>query len=140
MAQQGLQVHAWDISEQAIIQLEKACKEHNTHVETEIRDVHDRPPANDAYDVINVSNYLDRSITKNITSALKLDGILFYQTFIHEKISPNGPRNPEFRLYSNELLQLFSSLHILVYQEHGCVGDPTHGIRDVALLVAQKRK
>jgi len=139
MAQHGLHVHAWDISEQAISQLERLCKQKHIHIETEIRDVHERPPAINTYDVICVSYFLDRSITQSIISALKQNGVLIYQTFIHEKISPHGPCNPDFRLSANELLRLFSSLHVLVYLEHGCVGDTSHGIRDVALLIAQKR-
>lgn len=139
LAQHGLHVHAWDISEQAIDRIKRFCKTQHLDIETVVRDVHEQPPEKSTFDVICISYFLDRTITEDIISALKPNGLLFYQTFIHEKVSLQGPSNPDFRLEQNELLNLFSSLHVLVYQELGCVGDTTHGIRDVALLVAQKR-
>jgi hypothetical protein len=50
-----------------------------------------------------------------------------------------GPSNPNYRLSENELLKLFSPLHILHYQEYGQVGNTELGLRDMACLVAQKR-
>lgn len=140
LAQHGLHVDAWDISEQAIDRIKRFCKTQHLDIAAKVRDVHERPPEKNLFDVICISYFLDRTITEDIISALKPNGLLFYQTFIHEKVSPQGPKNPDFRLEQNELLNLFSSLHVLVYQELGCVGNTTHGIRDVALLVAQKRK
>ncbi|NNC68584.1 MAG: tellurite resistance methyltransferase TehB, partial [Gammaproteobacteria bacterium] len=78
-------------------------------------------------------------MVKDIIAALKPNGLLFYQTFIAEKVSDAGPSNPEYRLQPNELLESFSPLHVLAYQEHGTVGDVKKGLRDIAILVAQKR-
>ncbi len=139
LAQHGLTTHAWDISEQAIDKLVQASKKNEVKLITSVRDVHKKPPEPNSFDVICVSFFLEREINTNIMSALKPDGLLFYQTFIKERVSDTGPRSLNFRLKSNELLKIFSSLHILVYQELGRVGDIKQGIRDTALLVAQKR-
>ncbi len=139
LAQQGLQTHAWDISEQAIKKLSQFCKQNDIDLIASVRDVQECPPAVNSFDVICVSYFLERGITENIITALKPSGLLFYQTFLAERVTEHGPRNPEYRLDQNELLKMFTPLHILVYQELGRVGDIRQGQRDCALLVAQKR-
>ena len=139
LAKHGLTTYAWDISNQAIDKLQAYCNENDISVIAEARDVVERPPVADSYDVICVSYYLERSIISNIIAALKPKGILFYQTFVHESVTDAGPKNPAYRLQENELLTLFSSLHILAYQDYGRVGDLNSGLRDIAMLVAQKR-
>lgn len=139
LAQRGLQTQAWDISEQAIQKLTQFCELNNINLKTSVRDVQEHPPAENSFDVICVSYYLERDIAENIISALKPNGLLFYQTFIAESVSEHGPRNPKYRLHQNELLNMFAPLHILAYQEIGHVGDTKQGLRDAALLVAQKR-
>lgn len=144
LANQGLETHAWDISQAAIDQLHNYCQSHDkdnnvTSIMTDVRDVELCPPGENSFDVICVSYYLYRKLTKEIIAALKPNGLLFYQTFIEEKVSDLGPKNPEYRLQPNELLTLFAPLHVLAYQEYGVVGDVKKGRRDVATLVAQKR-
>lgn len=139
LANYGLDSHAWDISQTAIERLEAYCSKNKISMVTEVRDIEQQPPAANSFDVINVSYYLERAIVKDIIAALKPNGLLFYQTFIAEKVSDTGPNNPQYRLQPNELLTLFSPLHVLAYQELGIVGDIKEGLRDVATLVAQKR-
>ena len=139
LARCGLAVQAWDISARAVDKLGCHCVKNDIRIDASVRDVQAAPPGADSFDVICVSYYLERSITDDIIAALRPAGLLFYQTFIKEKVSQCGPNNPAFRLDENELLRLFSSLHILVYQELGLVGDHAFGERDTALMVAQKR-
>ena len=138
-AARGFVTHAWDISEKAISNLNNDSQNSDLKLITEVRDVELNPPEINTFDVINVSYFLDREIINNIIAALRINGLLYYQTFIQEKVSDTGPSNPAYRLNANELLTLFSPLHILVYQELGCVGEVSKGLRDVAMLVAQKR-
>ncbi len=135
----GLNAHAWDISAIAIEKVQAHCQRKNISITTEVRDIEQYPPVSNSFDVICVSYYLERTLTQDIITALKPKGLLFYQTFINDKASDVGPSNPQYRLKQNELLALFSSLHVLVYQEHGTVGDVKKGLRNVASLVAQKR-
>lgn len=139
LAKSGLNTSAWDISAIAIESLQSYSQENNLGITAEARDVKQQPPAVNSYDVICVSYFLERSLAIDIINALKPNGLLFYQTFIEEKVTDAGPSNPEYRLQENELLTLFSPLHILSYQEHGKVGDIKKGFRDAAMLVAQKR-
>ena len=139
LAERGLNSHAWDISLQATNRLQRYCDENSLSLFIETRDVEQQPPSANTFDVICVSYYLERSLTQHIISALKPNGLLFYQTFIQDSVSDAGPRNSKYRLQANELLIMFSSLHILVYQEYGRVGEHKMGLRDTAQLVAQKR-
>ena len=97
------------------------------------------PPSSNTFDVICASFYLERAIASQIMEALKSQGLLFYQTFTHERVTDQGPSNPSYRLKPNELLELFALLHVLSYQELGLVGNVERGVRDVAWLVGQRR-
>jgi hypothetical protein len=63
---------------------------------------------------------------------------LFYQTFVRDKVSPQGPSNPEFLLAENELLTMFAPLRPRVYREECDLGDISQGLRNEALFVGQK--
>lgn len=139
LARRGLAVHAWDLSEIAIGRLQRRATAEKLEMQASIRDVSESPPASDTFDVICASFYLERAITRQITEALRPRGLLFYETFIHEKVTDCGPSNPSYRLGPNELLELFAPLHVLAYRELGCVGDTAQGVRDVAWLVGQRR-
>ncbi len=139
LAKHGLKSQAWDISQQANDALLSYCEKNNIIVNLKTRDLEKYPPTKNSFDVITVSYYLERSLSSHIVTALRQNGLLFYQTFIAEKVSDHGPKNPEYRLQENELLEMFSELHVLVYKEYGCVGNTQQGLRNVAQLVAQKR-
>lgn len=140
LARRGLAAHAWDISRIAIDELQRQAVAENLEIQTSIRDVSEHPPDPGSFDVICVSFYLEQTITRQIIEALKPQGLLFYQTFIHEKVTDEGPGNPAYRLGPNELLELFAPLHVLAYREEGRTGDLQQGLRNTAWLVAQRRR
>lgn len=139
LAQQGLDVSAWDSSQVAIEKLQQFAAQKNLNINAECRDISTTPPPAASFDVIHVSHFLERELCPAIAAALKPGGLLFYQTFCAEKVDTNhGPSNPDFLLQKNELLRLFNTLRIVVYQELGTLGTTTTGLRDRALLIAQK--
>lgn len=138
MAKRGLQVVAWDYSRVAIEQLNQLAEHQKVSLQAEVRDVVMDPPEGQSFDVIAVSHFLDRSIISDLINTLKPGGLLFYQTFVQEKVNDTGPGNPDFLLKPNELLELFSSLRKLVYREEGLVGNIKQGFRNEAFLVAQQ--
>ena len=137
LAQRGFQVDAWDISEIAIEHIKR-----NTPVPTNTHalatNISDTALALNHYDVITVSRFLDRQLVSSIMAALKPGGLLFYQTFTVEKTRPIGPTNTLYLLARGELLSLFSALTPLIYHDEGLVGDAEKGIRNEAILIAQK--
>lgn len=139
LAQHGLDVCAWDSSQVAIEKLRQFAAHRNLNINTQCRDVSAAPPPPASFDIIHVSHFLERELCASISAALRPGGLLFYQTFCAEKVdTSHGPSNPDFLLQRNELLRLFESLRIVVYQELGTIGATDKGLRDRALLVAQK--
>ena len=138
LARQGLDVVAWDIADVPIAALQDAVREQQLSVRAGVRDVEASPPAPASFDVITVSYFLDRATIPALVAALRPGGLIYYQTFTNVRVSGRGPKQAEYRLGEQELLQLFSGLQILVYREEGRVGDVQKGFRDEAMLVARK--
>jgi SAM-dependent methyltransferase len=90
MAQCGLTVDAWDISDVAL---------------THISDFDQMLFPYQQYDVITLSRYLNRSLWPQIAQALKPGGKVFVQTFLGP-MQANGPQNPDFYLTPGELVKL----------------------------------
>ena len=138
LAQQGLQVDAWDIADVPIAALQEVAHKRQLSIQAEVRDVVANPPVPETFDVIVVSYFLDRDIIPDLIQALKPGGLIYYQTFTRQRVSERGPQREEFRLADQDLLQLFSELQILFYREEGCVGDVLQGFRDEAMLIGRK--
>lgn len=139
LAEQGLSTSAWDISASALDQLSNQTKKLNIEIAIESRDVSTNPPEENSFDVISVSRFLDRDLMPYIKNAVRENGQIFYQTFTKEKVSENGPSNPEYLLDKNELLNFFINWKILFYREEGTTGDIKRGFRNQAMLIAQKQ-
>jgi 2-polyprenyl-3-methyl-5-hydroxy-6-metoxy-1,4-benzoquinol methylase len=139
LAEHGLITHAWDSSSVAIDKLRGRAQAHGVSVEAAVRDVVTHPPGPESFDIIVVTRFLERGLAPQLTQALRVDGLLFYQTFTRTRVSDVGPSNPDYRLADGELLVMFSALQVLVYREEGKVGDIGRGFRDEAMMVARKR-
>ena len=139
MAQHGLHVHAWDISQVAIKKLQAYALSEKLTVIAEVRDSVQDPPAENSFDAIVVSHFLDRSLIPYLIDALKPEGLLFYQTFSKIKVDASGPRNQDFLLGDNELLSLCSPLRVVVYREEQAIGDVSQGYRNLVHFVGQKK-
>ena len=140
LAQHNLQTHAWDISSVAIEKLSEISKSLNLNINLEIRDVITKPPQENYFDVIVVSHFLDRQIMPEIITALRHNGLLFYQTFTKTRVQESGPSSDKYRLGKNELLDLCKDLDTIVYREEGTIGDTESGFRNEALFIGQRSK
>ena len=143
LARQGLATWAWDISPIAMARLDESARQSGIAIQTEVRDVVSRPPEPAGFDVIVVSRFLERSLAPALQAALRPGGLLFYQTFTklrtgEEDGNDKGPRHPDFLLDDNELLRLFAPLRVRFYREESLLGDTAQGVRNEAMLIAQK--
>lgn len=139
LAHRGLACSAWDISEVVMERVASWAAGTGLSILCEARDVITRPPPPASFDVIVVSRFLDRGLCPAISNALRPGGLLYYQTFLREKVdSGEGPGNPAFLLERNELLRLFPDLTVRIYHEEGMLGDTGRGLRNEACLVAEK--
>jgi SAM-dependent methyltransferase len=138
LAERGLETTGWDLSPVAIERMSAAAGARGLQIEGEARDVVERPPEPQRFDVICVSHFLERALTRDLIHALRPGGLLFYQTFTRACAQQAGPRNPAYRLADNELLHLFvPPLRLRAYREENRTGDPSLGSRGMAFLVAQ---
>ena len=87
----------------------------------------------DYYDLIICFNYLQRSLVPQIKTSLKKGGFLVYETYLIDQQRFCHPRNPDFLLGYNELLNLFREFRVLRYQE-GMIEDQ----KAIAGLIAEK--
>ncbi|MDJ0805808.1 MAG: methyltransferase domain-containing protein [Gammaproteobacteria bacterium] len=139
MAKSGLQVTAWDLSQVAINRLKGYAEAQGfKHLQAEVRDLGRESLPVESFDIIVVSYFLERALVAPLITALKPGGLLFYQTFTRISVDGQGPSNPDFRLADNELLRLFEPLAVRYYREENRLGSLTRGVRDVAMLVAEK--
>jgi tellurite methyltransferase len=138
LAESGLSVQAWDVSSVAIESLQSRAAAAGLPLQAVVRDVDAQPPVADSFDVIAVSYFLSRELAPALCAALRPGGLLFYQTFVRDKVSSEGPTNPDFLLAENELLAMFAPLRVRVYREEGGLGDISQGLRNEAMFVGQK--
>lgn len=138
LAARGLRTWAWDVSAVAIEKLARQAV--GLPLIAEQRDLLLDPPEAARFDVICVGHFLDRNLCPQISAALRPGGLLFYQTFVHDKVGEGGPANPDYLLGENELLSLFAGLVIRFYREEGSVGDGAQGFRNRVQLIAQRRR
>ena len=129
---------AVDVSDVAIAGLSERAAAEGLRLIVERRDLESEGLPEGPFELIVVTDFLDRSLFPRITSALGPGGVLFYETFTRISVSDKGPSNPDYRLADNELLALFSPLQLRVYREENRLGDLSEGSRDIAMLVAQK--
>lgn len=86
------------------------------------------------FEFVLVSFFLDRKVLPLLPEILAPGGLLLYRTYTEENErlgNPRGPRNPEYLLRSQELLETFRGMKILHYNE-------TVAAKGVAELIAQR--
>jgi len=137
LAKNGLAVTAWDLSPIGIEKLAQLATQASANIEPQVRDVIVQPPEKNSFDVIVVSYFLERKLFPALLAGLKPSGLLFYETFITDKLKGSGPSNPDYCLQQNELLRRCDGLIIRSYREEGMTGNTSVGLRNVAMLVGQ---
>ncbi|PCI45407.1 MAG: SAM-dependent methyltransferase [Moraxellaceae bacterium] len=110
LSQRGFTVSAWDFSQQAISRLEAIVKQQQLPITPKVIDVFENPPPENSFDVIVVSYFLASSIFDPLKNALKPNGVLFYQSHNLDSPSHGGPKNSQFLLKDNQLVEHFNGL------------------------------
>jgi 2-polyprenyl-3-methyl-5-hydroxy-6-metoxy-1,4-benzoquinol methylase len=138
LAQQGLAVTAWDISNVAIDKLKLNAATQRLTINACQENIRVESFAKCCFDVIVVSRFLDRALSDAIIGAMKPNGLLFYQTFNREKTNRVGPNNPDYLLAEGELCRLFAKLKLVFYTDYALIGDTLQGLRNEAQFIGQK--
>lgn len=124
LAQQGFEVEALDISEVAIESLG-----HEANIFAKVVDFGAYTLNENAYDLIVCTYFLERKLFPQIGKALKDEGILIFETFMHHEKNTKVPSNKDFLLYEGELKKSFSEgferVHYNEFLDEGLCGDIT---------------
>jgi SAM-dependent methyltransferase len=92
-------------------------------VKADLEDGSPWPFAGQRFAAIVVTNYLHRPLIHEIETSLDSQGLLIYETFMAGNEKLGKPSNPAFLLRPAELLQAFSALTVLGF-EQGIVERP----------------
>jgi len=131
LVSQGFEVEALDISSVAISQLQDIEGIHAKEVDF---DSYALPK--DKYDLIVCVYFLKRSLFSPMIDALKPNGIILMETFLHDQGNERAPSNPAFLLNEGELEIFFDDrcelLHIKEYEDRDYQGFKTMKTQMVA--------
>jgi tellurite methyltransferase len=139
LAQEGFTVEAVDISPVGLKMARKLAREKKAQVHFRQVDLDSISLPRQHYDLIVVLFFLSRRLIPRIRKALKPGGMIVFETYTAEQrdLGTGGPHQVSYLLKPNELLRLFSGLHVVFYRE-GVF--PVEGRRKaVASLIAAKK-
>jgi len=115
LANLGFKVDAVDISKVALDNLrEKIDIDTVSLIED---DLDHFSPEEDRYDLIVMSNFLDRELIRRSFCALKSGGVFFVETYMDDPNNEKRNSNPNFLLQKDELKKIFDGFKILDYRE-----------------------
>jgi len=146
LASAGFSVLGLDRNQEAVDFCKKTADQQRLNVSAQCvdleKDLSFKPDA-DAYALVSCFYYLDRQIIPQMKQALRVGGILVYETFLidqHEKYGK--PSRKAFCWAHNELLRLFLDFRILHYYE-GQIDDSGEVVSDhqgrwVVQLIAER--
>jgi len=134
LARMGFEVEGVDVSAEAVHNALEAAQRAGVTLKAEITDLERKYVIKeDTYDVIICFRYLQRSLIPQIKDGLRNGGMIVYETFTVDQIQFGKPKNPDYLLKPNELLDMFRDFRCLFYQE-GIVDNR----KAVARIIAEK--
>ena len=82
----------------------------------DVENINNWPLEKQKFNIIIVTNFLNRTIFPLIISSIRKEGYLIYETFSegHQKIG--RPNNPKYILKPRELMQLSAKMHLITYE------------------------
>ena len=136
LAGAGFAVEGVDASKEAVEAALKSAQKAGVSIKAQAADLESEYRIEKGvYDVIICFNYLQRSLIPQIKEGLRPGGMVVYETYTVEQAELFGkPRNPDYLLKHNELLDLFGDFRCLRYRE-GLIGDK----KAIASIIAQKQ-
>jgi len=134
LARLGFDVKGIDISSEAVNTALESAEKIGVNIKAQVANLEDNYCIEKgAYDVIICFNYLQRSLIPQIKDGLRRGGIVVYETFIIDQAEFGKPKNPDYLLKHNELLDMFRDFRCLRYRE-----GVSEGPRAIASIIAQK--
>ena len=118
MAKMGFEVEGIDISQEAVNNALELARKSGVNLIGHVVDLErDHYIQKESYDIIICFNYLQRSLIPYIKEGLRIGGMVVYETFIIDQARFRKPKNPDYLLKHNELLDMFREFRCLRYRE-----------------------
>ena len=118
LAKAGFDVEGVDISEEAVKDAVALAKKEGVSIKAVVANLEGNYRIEEeSYDAIICFNYLQRSLFDQIKRGLRGGGVVIYETFIVDQVKFGRPRNPDYLLRYNELLDVFRDFRCLRYRE-----------------------
>jgi tellurite methyltransferase len=117
LAEQGFNVTGIDISSAGLAEARRRAVARALAVTWEVADLEKVSLPEKHYDIIVNFNYLQRSLIPQIRSALRTGGVVIFDTYLIEQKEVGEPKNPEYLLAHNELLEFFRGFRVFCYRE-----------------------
>ena len=134
LAKMGFEVEGVDSSREAVAEARARAREEGVSIRTRVEDLEKIPYFDEgAYDLVICFHYLQRSLMPQMKNWVRPGGMLVYETFIIDQARFGRPRNPDYLLRHNELLNTFRDFRVLRYRE-GVI----EGRKAIASILAQK--
>lgn len=117
LAERGFDVTALDISAVALDAGRRLAQERNLKIDWRQCDLTaaDLPIA--SFDLIVSFNYLERTLIASIKQAVQPGGLVIFETYLIDQAAVGHPKNPDYLLKHNELLDYFRGFRVLLYRE-----------------------
>jgi SAM-dependent methyltransferase len=113
LSAKGFDVEGIDVSEVAL----DAARRRAPRATFAQGDLDEMELGGNRYDLIVNFNFLSRALIPKIKRALKPGGHIVFETYLIDQRTLGHPRNPDYLLLHNELLDLFRGFRVLFYRE-----------------------
>lgn len=113
-----------------ILSLKSFNRKNIIKVQTDLENFLNWPLNKNIFDIIIVTNFLNRKIFNYIKNSIKNNGYLIYETFGEGQQFLGKPKNKKFLLKKNELLSLTKNLKLIFYEEVKVISGETKFIKN----------
>jgi tellurite methyltransferase len=118
LANLGFHAEGVDISFESVEKAKESARARGVKLDAYVVDLEKDPYIKpDGYDVIICFRYLQRSLTPYMKKGFRNGGIVVHETYTIDQMQFGKPKNPDFLLKPNELLNLFRDFHVVKYHE-----------------------
>jgi tellurite methyltransferase len=118
LARAGIGVVAADFSEPGLSRLAVEARREGLPVKPVLADLEETFPFRArSFDLVINVTYLDRALVPSLKDALRVGGVLLFDTFLIDQAETGHPKDPAFMLRHYELRELLTGMELLRYRE-----------------------
>jgi SAM-dependent methyltransferase len=117
LAERGFDVLGIDVSDVALGEARTRAREKSLAIAWQQADLEQIRLPQNSFDLVINFNYLQRSLMPQLKAAIKNAGYVICETYLVDQQTIGHPKNPDYLLAHNELLEQFRDFRVLYYRE-----------------------